>query len=167
MKRVVTVLLAAMICLMMAVAPAFAEKTVSIWRGDIISFGHYPQTAKGNDQTPIDWKVLEIQDGKAMLISKYGLDCQPYHKSKKPITWEKCSMRAWLNKDFLKKAFSKEEQEAILTTEVDNGKENGITKDQIFLLSKGEAETYFHAKSGDYNNGAARVEPTAYEVWNR
>lgn len=164
MKRVVTILMAAMVCLMLAIAPAFAEKNLSIWLRDIIPFGQYPQTAKGNDQTPIEWIVLEIQDGKAMLISKYGLDCQPYHKTKKSIAWEKCSLRAWLNKDFLKKAFTKEEQAAILTTEVNNGKEQGTTKDQVFLLSKGEASTYFHAKSGGYDNGQPRVEPTAYAV---
>ena len=135
---------------------------------DIVTFGHYPQTAKGNDNTPIQWIVLEIRNGKAMLISKYGLDCQPYHKTKKKINWEKCSLRAWLNKDFLKKAFTKEEQAAILITEVDNGEKQKITKDRVFLLSRKEAEAHFHPqRSGGPFAGGASVAPTDYAITKR
>ena len=167
MKKPLAIVLAVVVGLLSVTATAFADKAVSIWLRDIITFGQYPQTAKGNDKTPIEWIVLEIQDGKALLISKYGLDCQPYHKSKKNITWEKCSLRTWLNKDFLKKAFSKEEQSAILTTEVNNGSKQKPTKDQIFLLSRTEAEAYFHATRESYNNTSSRVAPTAYAISKR
>lgn len=39
--------------------------------GDTIQFGKYAQTSSGRDQTPIDWKVLAIENGKALLLSKY------------------------------------------------------------------------------------------------
>lgn len=29
----------------------------------------YPQTASGIDRTPIEWLVLDVQDGKALLLS--------------------------------------------------------------------------------------------------
>ena len=164
MKKLLAFLLIVVVALLSVTVTASADKTVSIWLRDIISFGQYPQTAKGNDKTPIAWIVLEIQDGKALLISKYGLDCQPYHKSKKKITWEKCTLRAWLNKDFLKKAFTKEEQSAILTTESDNGKEQNTTKDQIFLLSYKEANEYFRATRESYENGGSRIAPTEYAI---
>ena len=117
--------------------------------GDIITFGRYPQTESGTDNTPIEWQVLDIQDGKALLISKYALDCQPYNVSNVDMTWETCSLRAWLNGTFLNSAFRSEETGRILKTEVtadqnpkylaDAGRS---TKDRVFLLSVPEAEKY-------------------------
>ena len=73
------------------------------------------------------------------------------------VTWETCSLRTWLNGTFLNEAFSKDEQEAILVTDVDNSDSQGIgkwlydvftkggndTRDKVFLLSCKEAERYF------------------------
>ena len=55
--------------------------------GDYITFGHYPQTASGDDNTPIEWLVLDVQDGKALLISRFALDCQPYKIRYVDMTW--------------------------------------------------------------------------------
>lgn len=55
--------------------------------GDYITFGRYPQTAEGNDNTPIEWLVLEKDGQKALLISRYGLDHQQYHKNFVDVTW--------------------------------------------------------------------------------
>ncbi len=148
--------------------------------GDMVLFGTYPQTAEGTDNTPIDWLVLDVQDGKTLLISKYGLDAKPYNtkwgNNTWENTWEECTLRAWLNKDFLQKAFSREEQSAILMTAVDNGSTQqysewstyggNITQDQIFLLSYAEANKYFNVTYNDSNNTSARVAPTAYAVKN-
>ena len=138
--------------------------------GDIVTFGRFPQTAGGTDQTPIEWIVLSVQDGKALMISRCGLDSVPYNTEKMDVTWEICTMRAWLNSDFLNAAFSPEEQEAISVTEVDNSAAQGLykmsggnnTRDQIFLLSYAEASQYFEvSRSGSIK---ARVEVTAYAV---
>ena len=69
------------------------------------------------------------------------------------ITWEKCTLRTWLNSTFLKKAFSIDEQKAVVATDVDNRRiqcnsswsSNGgnNTRDKIFLLSYMEVEKYF------------------------
>ena len=67
---------------------------------DYIKFGSYPQTVKGIVR-PIEWQVLDVQDNKALLISKFGLDVQPYNNTKAKVTWDTCSLRSWLNKDFL------------------------------------------------------------------
>ena len=125
----------------------------SITVGSYVTFGHYPQKAEGNDNTPIEWLVLEIQENKALVISRYALDCQPYNKAYESTTWEECSLRSWLNESFLNKAFTTKEQEAILLTTVDNSKpqqysgwntSGGInTLDKIFLLSYREVCTYF------------------------
>ncbi len=140
--------------------------------GDIVKFGKYPQTKDGTDETPIEWLVLDYDmvNEKALVLSRYGLDAQPYHKTYKDITWETCSLRAWLNKDFLNKAFTKEERSAILKTDVDNSAEQGDSEwktsgakniqDQIFLLSFSEANNYLGVTR--QNNASIRVAPTAY-----
>lgn len=55
--------------------------------GNIVTFGHYPQTSDGNDSTPIEWLVLDVQDGKSLLISRYALDSQLYNSEFVDMTW--------------------------------------------------------------------------------
>lgn len=50
--------------------------------GDYVFFGAYEQdnnTANGKEN--IEWLVLEVKDGKALVTSKYALDCKPYNTS--------------------------------------------------------------------------------------
>lgn len=144
--------------------------------GNTVTYGTYPQTKSGNDKTPIEWIVLEYdeENNRALLISKYGLECQKYDSSNKSDTWETCTLRTWLNDTFLNKAFSTAEQGAILTTNVDNSKSQcysgwntkgwKYTKDKIFLLSYAEANKYFNVTYNDINNIKSRVAPTAYAI---
>ena len=68
--------------------------------GEYISFGHYPQTASGTDDMPIEWIVLEADGDSALLLSRYALDCQPFNTKQDFVTWETCTLRKWLNSDF-------------------------------------------------------------------
>ena len=77
--------------------------------GNYVAFGTYPQTAAGTDKTPIEWLVLDRDGNKALIISRYGLDAQPYNTKCTDITWEKCTLRTWLNSTFMNKAFTSEE----------------------------------------------------------
>ena len=147
--------------------------------GNIVAFGRYEQD---NDLTngpePIEWIVLDVVDGektKALLLSKYGLDAKQYNHLYEPITWEECSMRNWLNDEFLKTAFDEKEQSAILMTEVDNSPEQGYiewadvvsgnnTQDKVFLLSCAEAKQYLGVTAENKDNIKARVAPTAYAI---
>ena len=145
--------------------PAEEQETSSaVSIGDIVLFGSYEQdndTADGKEG--IEWIVLDVQEGKALLISRYALDCQQYNSTKTDITWEECTLRSWLNETFLNEAFSTEEQEWILTSEVRAEKNpdystnpGNDTMDKVFLLSVNEANQYFTSDS-------ARVcRPTAY-----
>ena len=143
--------------------------------GDYITFGHYPQlTADGSDNTSIEWLVLDVDETnhRALVISRYGLDVQPYNTIYTEITWEKCTLRTWLNGEFMNNAFSKTEQGAILKTIVDNSSSQGYsiydtnggnnTQDKIFLLSYTEANIFFGVTWGSSNNMKSRVTPTAY-----
>lgn len=142
--------------------------------GNYVSFGTYPQTKAGNDATPIEWLVLARDGNKALLISRYGLDAQRYNKDTTSVTWETCTLRTWLNGTFYNKAFSSAEQAAILTTNVDNSKNQcysgwstsggNNTQDKVFLLSYAEANKYFGVPYGNSSNTKSRIAPTAYAI---
>ena len=94
---------------------------------------------------PIKWRVLQSENGEAFLLSDVILDKQLYNENDKYVTWEKSSLRTWLNEKFINRAFSDEEKEKINTTEIVNqdnpvyGTEGGNnTFDKIFLLSLSE-----------------------------
>ena len=126
--------------------------------GSIVTFGRYEQDnySKGSRE-PIEWIVLDVQENRLLLISRYALDCITYGSRQDSVAWETSHVRAWLNSQFLNAAFSEEEQKAILVTEVDNSKNQGYihyegdggpnTQDQIFLLSYAEAWRYFFQSS--------------------
>ena len=144
-----------------------APKAVKV--GDYITFGHYEQDNKtGNGKEPIEWLVLEVRGNQALVISKYGLDSKPYNTSPTDVTWETCSLRKWLNGEFLNNAFTSGEQTAIIMTKVDNSASQGYsgwstsggknTEDRVFLLSYTEAGRYF---SSDI---ARQCRPTKYTV---
>jgi hypothetical protein len=130
---------------------------------------------------PIEWMVLDYDaaNNRALLISRYGLDAQPYNEKSVEITWEKCTLRTWLNSAFYNKAFSTSEQSAILPTNVDNSSSQGFslyssdggnnTQDKIFLLSVAEAYKYFNVQYSVSNNTKStntksRVQPTVYAI---
>lgn len=142
--------------------------------GKCIVFGHYPQTKEGKDNTPIEWMILDHNGQRALVVSKYGLDAQPYNITGDAATWETCTLRTWLNGTFYNKAFSSAEQTAILTTNVDNSKKQcyggwdtsggNDTQDKVFLLSYAEANKYFGVTYDNSNNMKSRVAPTAYAI---
>ena len=146
--------------------------------GNYVTFGEYPQTTAGEDMTPIEWLVLARNGNKALLISRYGLDAQPYNTDYTSVTWETCTLRTWLNGTFYNKAFSSAEQAAILTTSVDNSQNQCFslwgtsggnnTQDKVFLLSYAKANKYFGVEywknTGATDNVKSRVAPTPYAI---
>ena len=105
-----------------------------------VKFGNYWQTDDKNKEA-IEWEVLAKENGKALLISKYALDCKPYHENSCSITWENCTLRKWLNSEFINNAFSEEEiAEIVLTRNETKGSIQ--TEDKVFLLSIEEANKY-------------------------
>lgn len=157
-----------------AVIKALEARDAKFTVGNYVTFGEYPQTTAGEDMTPIEWLVLARDGDKALLISRYGLDAQPYNKDHTSVTWETCTLRTWLNGTFYNKAFSSAEQAAILTTSVDNSKyqcysgwsTNGCnnTQDKVLLLSYAEANKYFGVTYDNRRNTKSRVAPTAHAI---
>ena len=132
--------------------------------GDKIPFGKYPQGANGEVQ-PLMWRVLAVESGRALLITDDLIDAVPYNEENKIVTWETCTLRKWMNNDFLQTAFNSEEQARIatVTNQNPNNPEYGTkggnpTDDRVFALSVQEAWKYFRS---DEDRMAA---PTAYAI---
>ena len=108
----------------------------------IVSLGHYEQNGNTADgPEPIQWLLLREDGDRALLLSLCALDVQPYHHASGATTWAKCSLRSWLNSDFLNAAFTAEERERICAEPVVNSGKNAFgvnggadTRDPVFLL---------------------------------
>ena len=128
-----------------------AEKMKTAKVGSEILLGHYEQdNDSANGPEDIRWQVLDIQEGKALVISKQALDAHRYQTKLEDITWETCDLRQWLNGEFLNSAFSDKEKAMLQTTTApaDPNPESTMdpgnpTEDRVFLLSMAEAERYF------------------------
>jgi len=101
------------------------------------------------------WRVLEVQSDAALMITEDIVEKRPYNEKYTAVTWETCTLRQYLNGDFLQK-FTGEERGKIIETRISNpnnlwyGIPGGSdTMDKIFLLSLKEVDRYF-GNSGDY-----------------
>ena len=83
-------------------------KTKLPGEGEIILFGKYEQDGDdSNGAEDIEWLVLKTEpdQNRILVISRYSLDVQPYNREFASVTWENCSLRKWLNRDFFNTAF--------------------------------------------------------------
>ena len=156
-------------------------------QADNIYFGTYQQSSDGSggyNTDPIKWRVLKNADGQLFLLSDQNLDVFQYHTEYESVTWEKSTMRSWLNgygaseniggdsgtdytsDHFIGTAFSEKEQKAIADTTVvnddnpDHNTEGGNdTTDQIFLLSIEEVQNADYGFTDDSSRIATN---TAY-----
>ena len=132
-----------------------------------VIFGSYEQDSNpANGSEPIEWIILRANaDGSRVLMSKYALDCLPYHSSYAEVSWETSEIRKWLNGYFYNEAFSEDEKNQILGMRLENknnpstgAKGGNDTEDSVYLLSAEEAAAYF----------AGRIEmacvPTEYAI---
>lgn len=126
------------------------ELSTALKVGDYITFGSYEQDNNlENGKEDIEWIVLDVKDGAALLISKYVLDFQSYNTANVDVTWETSSIRKWLNQEFINSAFTAEEQTRIVTTNVSaspnpdyDTSPGNTTYDKLFLLSIDEFNEY-------------------------
>lgn len=119
--------------------------------GSYVTFVTYEQDnnlTNGNED--IEWLVLARENNRLLIISRNALDSKPYNTEDVSVTWETCTLRTWLNQDFLNTAFSSEEQAMIptVTVKAEKKAERGPnpgndTQDKVFLLNDPEVELYF------------------------
>ncbi len=113
---------------------------------------------------PIEWIILNEEDGKALIIANLLLDSQDFYPTQDTSTfshnggvgyvnnYELSNIRKFLNDDFYNSAFKGLNEEIIKETIVDNSVEStgktsnnyvcNNTNDKIFLLSYSEVITY-------------------------
>ena len=138
MKKMISLMVLLSIMVFAVWAQADALNSASV--GSLVTFGNYEQ---GNGQDPIEWIVLDRQEDRMLLLSKYALDAMPFHEVEdRNVTWADCTLRSWLNSDFFDVAFSDEERAQII--QVTNTTANTPdTQDSVFLLSLDELNAYF------------------------
>ena len=112
--------------------------------GAEIRFGHY-----SNGRSVI-WKILRIQNNMLFIISSDIICKLPYHQPGGRRTWADCTLRKWLNNEFIQGYFAPAEQARILPCKLNNDNNpqyntrGGVpTTDKVFLLSINEANQLF------------------------
>lgn len=124
--------------------------------GDTFYFGYFNSSEYSSRN--IEWIILDKQEDKVLAISKECINRLPYNEGElKDVTWETCSLRKWLNNDFLNSTFTDIEQEMILSSKIstpDNfcfGTSGGNdTIDKVFLIDAVEAHNYLQISDIDY-----------------
>lgn len=109
--------------------------------GNTVEFGRYEQDAiYENDEELIEWRIIDNQGSRFLLVAEKGLDAVPYvdkENNGKHII-------KWLNEDFYGEVFNLEEESMILETDMDDGWAG--EKAKVFLLSTKEIKKYFDSK---------------------
>ena len=142
--------------------------------GDEIIYGKYEQNNNSSDgKEDIVWVVLAKEgDDKVLLLSKFGLDCQPYNSTETDVTWETCSLRGWLNGTFINDAFNENEKKIIQATKLSADKNDDFetnpgnsTVDKVFLLSQLEGEKYLPSDNDRICNGTEYAYAQGTKKW--
>ncbi|MBQ2679287.1 MAG: hypothetical protein IJF98_03725 [Firmicutes bacterium] len=193
-KNIFAILLATVMCLGVMLMPAFGAGTgkaiqlvqngsapnITGCQASNIYFGNYNQSGV----QPVKWRVLANKNKQLFVLSDMNLDSKPYNTNMDWITWERTTIRSWLNgygasenngggvfgpgegisyenDNFINTVFSSGEQAAIAITNVKNDDnpdydtEGGNdTKDKIFLLSIAEVHNKEYFKN---DNDSTRV----------
>lgn len=114
-----------------------------------VLFGSYYTVPGSEAKQPIAWIVLEEDETGMLLISRDIPDCVVFHDRLEAVSWEKCTLRKWLNGTFADAAFSEEEKALLLPCAVtpdENPRTPGLDQgsevtDTVFLLSYAQAVT--------------------------
>lgn len=115
-------------------------------RADTIIFGGYK------------WRILTRTQGSSLIITDGIIEKRAYNTDTTYVTWETCSLRAYLNGEFYNQ-FTNEQKERIAKATIINSDNEYLarggktrtthggnsTNDFIFVLSISEAKRFFHA----------------------
>jgi hypothetical protein len=132
------------------------EEAITPAVGSIIPFSGY------------DWLVLDVKEGKALLISEKVLEKRrEYHAGLGDVRWMCCSLREYLNGEFYH-SFNPYAKAVKIALTRNSNKDNpwygtpggNDTDDYIFLLSPEEVVRYF----GDSGQLANRPSERTYKI---
>ena len=90
------------------------ETLLSYMPGCTVTFGSF-------EGTPIQWRVVDQRGKMRLLLAKRVVTRRCYHRTTlEDATWSDCSLRKWLNKDFLEAAFTPVERMKIVPNKLAN-----------------------------------------------
>ena len=104
------------------------------------------------------------KEGKLLLAKNTAMPDLVYHNKDEKVTWEYCSLRTYLNQDFIANVFNQQEQELIVPTTVkatDNatyGTKGGKdSQDRVFIMNREELLQYRNILGGKVKNMRLRT----------
>lgn len=105
--------------------------------GDTVTFGKYR------------WIAAQTEEDRVMLVTDRVIMKKNLHKTDETVTWEKCSLRKYLNGSFLNNSFGEGEKNLIMSSKIQNCEMSGKavtelpeTADKIFLWRYDEVNKY-------------------------
>ena len=112
-------------------------------KGALVRFG------KMNGEE-IVWRVLEEDGRSRLLMAEKPVAYLPYNTQRDHSNWSQCSLRRWLNKDFMEQCFTTQERMDVQLSVVRNDLdprwkvENGpATRDKAFVFSREEMDEFY------------------------
>ena len=113
---------------------------------------------------PVLWRVLSNAGGELYLLAEKLLMPYPYNLTYNSVTWETCSLRAWLNDNFYTNAFTLSERLKIKASSLVNEDNpwNGIeggnnTQDKLFVPGYGDVTNSDYGFTASVNPDTARI----------
>ena len=110
--------------------------------GNKVSFGTY-------NEKELIWKVLRKDGNRRLLLAEKPVEFMSFYPERISINWSTCTLRRWLNKQFLEESFTLQERMTILLSSHRNNTdprwddENGPdTRDKAFVFNLRELDEY-------------------------
>lgn len=130
------------------------ETLLEYWVGGEVVFGSF-------EGKPIRWQVADQRGKMRLLVAREIVTRRCYHRTTlEDATWSDCSLRRWLNKEFLEAAFTPQERLRIVPNKLQNLRnrkfytQGGMdTMDRVHILSPDEVERYMPDQSERAGNG--------------
>jgi len=111
------------------------------------------------------WRLLDAEKG--LVLAEYPVDFRSFDKDWRVVSWAECSLREWLNGEFLASLLSLAEQRALIAETVVHTPDNPMygtlggpdVRDWLYLLSREEVEEYLpdpHERQPDSSSNKPR-----------
>ncbi|WP_406037582.1 DUF6273 domain-containing protein [Succinimonas sp.] len=128
--------------------PAEKERRPEIQPNTYFMFGHY-YYERCMDKAPLEWLALRREGNRVLAVTRYAIDYKRYN-DRDIAGWRDCSLRRWLNSDFIAMTFSDTEAKMLRETHCPGTENPGTwdperdaTEDRVFLMSEDEARNWF------------------------
>ena len=126
-------------------AKSYAERCATLLDyevGNTVTFGSY-------NGAPIRWRVLDERGKLRMLFAEDVLTERAYNDTLTDTSWRDCTLRKWLNREFMSEAFTPKERAAVVSGMVRNPRSakwftsGGYdSMDKVFVLNEEEFAKY-------------------------